>query len=155
MNFRVALVHKALVSASEVCRKRLPNHPWIPSLDKVACFTNTPNEWIGLRADCVNSITSSWVHLDQEEAQGVLPMLAVKSHESRMTFAHVVERKGPVDSTTPTTCCRSRLVGIAKIGVQIRSRTGDSGSQTGGSRVDAQFVMEESAVEEHQSNGNH
>ena len=36
----------------------------------------------------------------QEEAQGVLPMLAVKCHESRMTFAHVVERKGPVDSTT-------------------------------------------------------
>ena len=36
----------------------------------------------------------------QKEAQGVLPMLAVKSHESRMTFAHVVERKGPVDSTT-------------------------------------------------------
>ena len=36
----------------------------------------------------------------QEEAQGVLPMSAVKSHESRMTFAHVVERKGPVDSTT-------------------------------------------------------
>ena len=36
----------------------------------------------------------------QEEAQGVLPMLAVKSHESRMTFAHVVERKGAVDSTT-------------------------------------------------------
>ena len=35
----------------------------------------------------------------QEEAQGVLPMSAVKSHESRMTFAHVVERKGPVDST--------------------------------------------------------
>ena len=54
----------------------------------------------------------------QEEAHGVLPMLAVKSHESRMTFAHVVERKG-------------------KIGVQIRSRTGDSGSQAGGSRVDA------------------
>ena len=69
----------------------------------------------------------------QEEAQGVLPMLAVKSHESRMTFARVVERKGPVDST----CCRSRLVGIAKIGVQIRSRTGDSGSQAGGLRVDA------------------
>ena len=36
----------------------------------------------------------------QEEAQGVLPMLAVKSHVSRMTFAHVVERKGPVDSAT-------------------------------------------------------
>ena len=36
----------------------------------------------------------------QEEAQGVLPILAVKSHELRMTFAHFVERKGPVDSTT-------------------------------------------------------
>ena len=35
----------------------------------------------------------------QEEAQGVLPMMAVKSHESRMTFAPVVERKGLVDST--------------------------------------------------------
>ena len=36
----------------------------------------------------------------QGEAQGGLPMLAVKSHESRMTFAHIVERKGLVDSTT-------------------------------------------------------
>ena len=36
----------------------------------------------------------------EEEAQGVLPMLAVIFHESRMTFAHVVERKGPVHSTT-------------------------------------------------------
>ena len=36
----------------------------------------------------------------QEEAQGVLSMLAVTSHESRMTLAHVVERKGLVDSTT-------------------------------------------------------
>ena len=36
----------------------------------------------------------------QEEAQGVLPMLALKSHESWMTFAHVVERKGHVDFTT-------------------------------------------------------
>ena len=35
----------------------------------------------------------------QEEAQGVLLMLAVKSHESRMTFTHVVERKGLVDLT--------------------------------------------------------
>ena len=36
----------------------------------------------------------------QEEAQCVLPILAVKSHELRMTFAHVVERKEPLDSTT-------------------------------------------------------
>ena len=27
-------------------------------------------------------------------------MLTVKSHESQVTFAHVVERKGLVDSTT-------------------------------------------------------
>ena len=36
----------------------------------------------------------------QEEAQGVLPMLAVQSRESLMTFAHVVERKVLVDFTT-------------------------------------------------------
>ena len=35
----------------------------------------------------------------QEEAQGVPPMLTVKSRESRMSFAHVVERKGLVEST--------------------------------------------------------
>ena len=35
----------------------------------------------------------------QQEAQGVLPTPAVKSHKSRMAFARVVERKGPVDST--------------------------------------------------------
>ena len=37
---------------------------------------------------------------EQVETQDVHPMLPVKSHESRMTFAHVVERKGLVDSTT-------------------------------------------------------
>ena len=36
----------------------------------------------------------------QEEPHCVFPKLAVKSHESQMTFAHVLERKGPVDSTT-------------------------------------------------------
>ena len=72
----------------------------------------------------------------QEEAQGVLPMLAVKSHESRMTFARCGTER-TCGFHDPTTCCRSRLVGIAKIGVQIKSRTVDSGSQTGGSRVDA------------------
>ena len=57
----------------------------------------------------------------QEEAQGVLPMLAVKSHESRMTFAYVVGTERTCGFHDPTTCCRSRLVGIAEIGVQIRS----------------------------------
>ena len=72
----------------------------------------------------------------EEEAQGVLPLLAVKSHESRMTFAHVVEWKRPVDSDT-TTCCRSRLVGSAEISVQIRPGASDSRSQAGCSRIDA------------------
>ena len=36
---------------------------------------------------------------EQEEVRRVLPMWAVKSGESRMTFSHVVERKGPEDST--------------------------------------------------------
>ena len=40
-------------------------------------------------------------------------MSAVKSHESRMTFAHVVERKGPVDSTT-----RRLVVDLNWLGVQ-------------------------------------
>ena len=64
----------------------------------------------------------------QEEAQGVLPILAVKSHESRMMFAHVVERKGPVDSMT-----RRLVADLDWLGL----RTGDSGSQAGVSRVDA------------------
>ena len=46
---------------------------------------------------CVPTVSIDYFFMGpsgQEEAQGVLPMLAVKSHESRMTFAHVVERKG-------------------------------------------------------------
>ena len=73
----------------------------------------------------------------QEEAQGVLPMLAVKSHESRKTFAHVVERKGPVDSATRRLVADLRLVGNAEISVQIRSGTSDPRSQAGCSRIDA------------------
>ena len=43
----------------------------------------------------------------QKGAQGVIPMLAVKPHESRMTFAHVVERKRACGFHGTTTCCRS------------------------------------------------
>ena len=91
----------------------------------------------------------------QEEAQGVLPMLAVKSHESRMTFAHVVERKGPVDSTTRRLVADldwlvlRRLVfksdrepAILALKQAVRE-----------SMPTVEFVMEESPVEEHQSNG--
>ena len=86
----------------------------------------------------------------QEEAQGVLPMLAVKSHESRMTFAHVVERKGPVDFTV------RRLVADLD-----QFRTAKSVQEPANlalkqavreSMPTVEFVMEESLVEEHQSN---
>ena len=43
----------------------------------------------------------------QEEAQGVISMLAVKSHESRNTFAHVVERKGKSIGTRNTKTSQS------------------------------------------------
>ena len=93
----------------------------------------------------------------QEEAQGVLPMLAVKSHESRMTFAHVVERKGLVDSTT-----RRLVVDLDWLGWdcedwcsnQVKNRRFWLSSRRFESRCpQLNFVMEESPVEEQQSNG--
>ena len=60
----------------------------------------------------------------------MLPMLAVKSHESRMTFAQVVERKGPVDVSTRRLVADFDLdwLEITEIGVQIRSGANDSRS---------------------------
>ena len=91
----------------------------------------------------------------QEEAQGVLPMLAVKSHESRMTFAHVVERKGPVDSMV------RRLVANL-VWLRLRRFVFKSDQERAilalkqavrESMTTVQFVMEEGPVVEHQSNG--
>ena len=45
--------------------------------------------------------------------------------EEKCAFAHVVERKGPVDFTT-----RRLVVAIVEIGVQVGSETSDSRSQT-------------------------
>ena len=50
----------------------------------------------------------------QEEAQGVLPMLAVRSHESRITFAQVMERKGHVDPTTRRLLADLDCVGLRR-----------------------------------------
>ena len=58
----------------------------------------------------------------QEEAQGVLPMLAVKYHESLMTFAHVVERKGLVDSTTRRLVADLDWLGLRRCSNQIKNR---------------------------------
>ena len=91
----------------------------------------------------------------QEEAQGVLPMLTVKSHDSRMTFAPVVERKGPVDSTTRRLVADLDWLGLRRLVFKsdqelvilvVKQVVGES-------MPTVEFVMEESSVEEHQSNG--
>ena len=58
-----------------------------------------------------------------EDAQDALPMLAVKSHESRMTFAHVVERTGLVDSTPRRLVADLNWLGLRRLVFnQIRSQ---------------------------------
>ena len=91
----------------------------------------------------------------QEEAQGVLPMLAVKSHESRMTFAHVVERKGPVDSTTRRLVADLDWLGLRRIVFKSDQEPAILALKQAvrESMATVEFVMEESPVEEHQSNG--
>ena len=60
---------------------------------------------------------------EQDEAQGVLPMSAVKSHESRMTFAHVVVWKGFVDSATRRLAAALNWLGLRRpVFNQIRSQ---------------------------------
>ena len=91
----------------------------------------------------------------QEEAQGVLPMSAVKSHESRMTFAHVVERKGPVDSTTRRLVADLDWLGLRRLVFKSDQEPAILALKQAvrESMPTVEFVMEESPVEEHQSNG--
>ena len=91
----------------------------------------------------------------QEEAQGVLPMLAVKSHESRMTFAHVVERKGLVDSTTRRLVADLDWLGLRRLVFKSDREPAILALMQAvrESMPTVEFVMEESPVEEHQSNG--
>ena len=95
-------------------------------------------------------ITSSWVHL-----QGVLPMLAVKSHESRMTFAHVVERKGPVDCIVRRLVADLDWLGLRRLLFKSNQESSILALKQAvrESMPTVEFVMEESPVEEHQSNG--
>ena len=91
----------------------------------------------------------------QEEAQGVLPMLAVKSHESRMTFAHVVERKGLVDSTVRRLVADMDWLGLRRLIFKSDQEPSILALKQAvrESMPTVEFVMEESPVEEHQSNG--
>ena len=91
----------------------------------------------------------------QEEAQGVVPMLALKSHESRMTLAHVVERKGPVDSTTRRLVADLDWLGLRRLVFKSDQEPSILALKQAvrESMPTVEFVMEESPVEEHQSNG--
>ena len=91
----------------------------------------------------------------QEEAQGVLPMLAVKSHESRMTFAHVVERKGLVDSTTRRLVANLDWLGLRRLAFKSDQEPAILALKHAvrESMPTVEFVIEERLVEEHQSNG--
>ena len=82
-------------------------------------------------------------------------MLAVKSHESRMTFAHVVERKGPVDSTTRRFVADLDWLGLRRLVFKSDQEPAILALKQAlrESMPTVEFVMEESPVEEHQSNG--
>ena len=84
--------------------------------------------------------------------QGVLPMLAVKSHESRMTFAHVVERKGPVDSTTRRLVADLDWLGLRRLVSKSDQEPAILALKQAvrESMPTVELVMEESPVEEHQ-----
>ena len=92
----------------------------------------------------------------QKEAQGVLPMLAMKFHKSRMTFAHVVwngkdlwipRSDHLLQISIGWDCedlCSSQDQERAKMVLKQAVRE---------SMPTVEFRMEESPVEEHQSNG--
>ena len=82
-------------------------------------------------------------------------MLAVKSHESRMTSAHVVESKGPVDSTTRRLVADLDWLGLRRLVFKSDQEPAILALKQAvrESMPTVEFVMEESPVEGHQSNG--
>ena len=73
-----------------------------------------PRSWCG---HCLRVRRTSLPHFRSQTEESMLCHLRqLITHASRMTFAYVLERKD--DSTT---CCRTRLVGIAQIGVHVTS----------------------------------
>ena len=82
-------------------------------------------------------------------------MVAVKSHELRMTFAQVVERKGPVDSTTRRLVPDLGWLGLRRLVFKSDQEPAILALKQAvrESMPTVEFVMEESPVEEHQSNG--
>ena len=91
----------------------------------------------------------------QEEAQGVLPILALKSHGSRMTSARVVERKGPVDSTTRRRVADLDRLGLRRLVFKLDQEPAVFALKHAFPEAmpTVECVMEDGCVEEHRSNG--
>ena len=79
-------------------------------------------------------------------------MLEVKSHESRMTFAHVVERKGSVDSTVRRLVADLDWLGLRTLVFKSDQEPAILALKQAvrESMLAVEFVMEESLFEEHQ-----
>ena len=71
-----------------------------------------------------------------------------------MTFAHVVERKGPVDSTTRRLVADLDWLGLRRLVFKSEQEPATLALKQAvrESMLTVEFVMEESPVEEHQSN---
>ena len=105
-----AILARGLPSPTQPTRKEIQKHVWTHLLPRSwcgHCLRETRTILPHLRSETEAEHALPTVSIDYylmgpsgpEEAEGVLPMLAVKSHESRMTFAQVVERKGPQSTT--------------------------------------------------------
>ena len=74
-----------------------------------------------------------------------------------MTFAHVVERKGPVDCTVRRLVADLDWLGLRRLLFKSNQESSilalKRGKAVRESMPTVEFVMEESPVEEHQSNG--
>ena len=68
-NFRVAPVHKALVSASKVCRKRLPNHPGFRAWTKWHASQTHETNGSGCAKKKVSTFSMVWHHVTVREIQ--------------------------------------------------------------------------------------
>ena len=112
-----------------------------------------PRSWCG---HCLRGRRTSLPHFrSKTEGDHVVPTasidyLAVKSHESRMTFAHVVERKGPVDSTVRRLVADLDWLGLRRLVFKSDQELAILALKQAvrESMPTVEFVMEESPVEE-------
>ena len=143
-----AILAKALPSPTQPTRKEIQEHVLTHLPPRSWCrhrLTGSGTSLPHSRSKTEGEHVVSTVSIDffflgpsgQEEAQDVLATLAVTSHESRMTFAHVVERKGPVDSTTRLLVADLDWLGLRRLVFKSDQEPAILALKAGGSRVDA------------------